>query len=566
MADIQGLISDPDFLGLSVKEQKQLLTDFDPEFGNLSEKEVRSFLKPGKESKLTGAGSTLGDIGSETLTALPLYGAPTAYGEGLKTGQKITEMALGESLPARLTGGALGNIFGGAMALGTVFNPVTKGLAYYPQVAQASGEEIASSLFGGGESLPTQTLLGQREILPGLQASDLAANVNVGNDTLSSAINTILNTGTDIGTQVAKDPLNFAMLAAGLRSPSVPRSISNVPQNLRPGLSAAITESLRSSAEKNIQQALAPTTRETKAMTERITPEILDRPMETFSLTKEGLQKLTEAQKEKAGEAIEAFGELQGEVNPSRITASLEKLKDPYTVEGRVIDPVAVERIQSIQDVFNQYGDSISMEGLRSIRRTFDAQIRESKGFFKDVNQGTILDIKKNAANDIRGILAEANPDLAKLNKQFNFWSNFNDVITKTNERTRPQQGFMPNLATMTGAATGSGLADIVVRALIFRNIAKATQSPGWKLFSAHTKNAIAKALTEPDPQAVVNALKAGDKVLADQLRAQIDQVREANRVGDIETLTAISQGFDEEEAVNPVDLNTLIQNSISNP
>lgn len=233
MVDIQGLIADPEFRGLSVTEQQSILSKIDPVFKEISLKSVQQFVKPGKESPLTGqAGSVLGNIGTEVNAALPFRGGPAAFEQGYETGQDV----LGKGL----AGQALGNIFGGAMQLGTIANPITKGLAYYPQAAQASGEQIASSLIGGGQNLPTQTLLGQREILPQLQASDLAANVNVGIDPLNSAINTILNTGTDVGTQALKDPLNALFLAAGLTSPQAKGAYKTIPEKVSNAIKSQI--------------------------------------------------------------------------------------------------------------------------------------------------------------------------------------------------------------------------------------------------------------------------------------------------------------------------------------
>lgn len=233
MADIEGLKADPAFQALDFDVKKRILSNLDPLFKNVSDETVFKYLKPGKESPLTGvSGSVLGDVGSEVSASLPFRGAPAAFSAGYQTGQDV----LGENL----AGKALGTLFGGAMGLGTVANPLTKGLAYYPKVAQASGEQIASSVLGGGQGLPTQTLLGQREILPDLQASDLAANVNVGNDTLNDYIQTALNTGTDIGTQIVKDPLNALFLAAGLTSPQAKGAYKTLPTSIANTLKAPI--------------------------------------------------------------------------------------------------------------------------------------------------------------------------------------------------------------------------------------------------------------------------------------------------------------------------------------
>lgn len=316
---------------------------------------------------------------------------------------------------------------------------------------------------------------------------------------------------------------------------------------------SGIRSALRGNAERNVAQGLlgGGGTQEAKRIVERITPEILDRPMtETFALTRKGLAEKSEAQKQLAGEAIEAFGTLKGDINPQQIVLSLEKLKSPYIVEGNIIDQAAIDRIQSIQDVFNQFGNlenSISKEGLRQIRRTFDSQVASSKGFFKDLNDSSILELKKTASNEIRRILAHGEPDLVKLNSGYNFFSNLSDVATKTAERTKPQMGFVPTLATVAGAASGTGLADIAVRAVLFRGVAQAARSPGWKLLSARVKNNIADGLTSANPETAINALKGYDANLAGRLSNELEQIIKADKDGDIDTLTSFSEGFQQE-------------------
>jgi hypothetical protein len=271
-----------------------------------------------------------------------------------------------------------------------------------------------------------------------------------------------------------------------------------------------LSDQLRASAEKNVSKALSPTTKELKLKTEKITPEILSRPAkETYAFTKKGLEEKASLQKDLAGEAIEALGELKGTANPQQVVQSLEKLKAPYVVEGKVINPEAIQRIEGVQEVFNQFGDSISAEGLRTIRRTFDKEINASKGFFKDVNQGSMLELKKTAANEIREILAKDNPDLAALNKQYNFWSNLEDVISKTNERVKPQSSLTGNIAGIAGAVSGSTPEGMIGRFILGKAIVSAARSPGWNLLSAKIKDTAAKALATGEKALVSESIKA---------------------------------------------------------
>jgi len=276
------------------------------------------------------------------------------------------------------------------------------------------------------------------------------------------------------------------------------------------GAKGALAQSLRASAEKNVSQALLQGggTKQAKAIVERITPEILERPAkDTFALTKSGLAEKSAIAKEAAGDAISNFGKLKGDLSPKQIIDKLEDAKKPYIVDGKVIDEGAIKRIDEIKETFTQFGDSVSKEGLREIRRTFDKQISESKGFFQDINSGTTLKIKKIASDEIRGLLAQAEPDLAKLNKQFNFFANLNDVAEQTLARTKPHKQFMSTMIGAAGAASGGTVVDAAVRGTVFKYLTEAVNGPGWKLTTARVKNSIAKALGDNNPVEVANGL-----------------------------------------------------------
>lgn len=100
MADINGLISDPEFIGLSTPEKKQILSEFDPEFSGISDEELQSFigevasiprLKPSTQKTLSDQ-ETLrqGIIQREQRPglsqALEALGAPLVLGKDLVGG------------------------------------------------------------------------------------------------------------------------------------------------------------------------------------------------------------------------------------------------------------------------------------------------------------------------------------------------------------------------------------------------------------------------------------------------------------------------------------------------
>jgi len=262
------------------------------------------------------------------------------------------------------------------------------------------------------------------------------------------------------------------------------------------------TPALEKSAQTSIMKALAPTTKATKATGERVTKEILERPFnETFAFTRAGLERKAGQARELAGEAINEYGALKGQSDTSKIVKALELEKAQYSAGGVVVNKEAVDKLQKVQDIILEYGDKIDNETLRDVRRIFDAEIKKSKGFAVPPAEGSLIDAKKVASDKIRNILAEADPNIAKLNKEYTFWANLDDVISETNKRTAPQSGLGKDIVTIGGALSGvdGGAVSIATQALTFRWLTGIVKSTGWRLASARVKNALADAIAISD-------------------------------------------------------------------
>lgn len=261
-----------------------------------------------------------------------------------------------------------------------------------------------------------------------------------------------------------------------------------------------ISTPLQNSAESSIIKALGPTTKANKAIATKLAPQILERPAgETFAFTRKGLEEKALAGKEKAGQAIEDFGKLEGETETYKILDALEQEKAQYVAGGRIVDPVAYGKLGEVQKIIENYGDTIDNETLRGVRRIFDKEINKAKGFTTPPSEGSLLDAKKLASDRIRGLLAEGNPELAKINKEYTFWSNLEKVIGETNKRDSGKGNFIGDLATIGGAVTGQGAVNTVAKALTFRWLATVVKSTGWRLVSARIKNTIADSIAVGD-------------------------------------------------------------------
>lgn len=144
-----------------------------------------------KQPYTTGQFNQQGSLVQDVKSALPLYGSIDAAKEGYKQGQQL----LGDNIAGKVAGVGLGAV----ESLGTIGNPIAKGLGYIPRVFQANAERL-----GGQPGQAMQTLTGSRDVLPDVKPG----MANTG----SQALDTALNMGSDLATQARKDPLNAAMV------------------------------------------------------------------------------------------------------------------------------------------------------------------------------------------------------------------------------------------------------------------------------------------------------------------------------------------------------------------
>lgn len=262
-------------------------------------------------------------------------------------------------------------------------------------------------------------------------------------------------------------------------------------------IARGLAKPLRESAEASVSKVLNPTTNATKQATQKLAGEIVDRPLsDTLSITRKGMQAKAATAAEEAGRAIDSAGKLAGKTRTSELVDYLQSKKAQFMADGKVINREGINSIDEVSQIFAQYGDDVSNEALRKIRRVFDDEFFQGKkNVAKSAAETSTLNFKKEAADKIRSILADKFPDVAKLNKEYAFWSNLEDVLGKTVARRTGQKGAIKAMATVGGAVAGQGVAGSVAGALAFRTVASLIDSPAWGFVSAKAKNRLANAL-----------------------------------------------------------------------
>lgn len=263
-------------------------------------------------------------------------------------------------------------------------------------------------------------------------------------------------------------------------------------------LAQTVAPALKESAKANVGRVLAPTTKMDKAATQKISQQILDRPLkDTVSLTRKGMLEKAAAQVESSGEAILDFPQLAGRTSTDDIIKVLEAKKGDFIVGGKAIVPEAIKKIDDVQATIRQFGDVIHDADMQTVGRILSKEVAKGKNaFLQSADEASKVEVQKLASNAIRSTLSEKYPDLAKLNKEFHFWKTMEDVLANTVARKTGQStGIVKNIATIAGAATPGTPIEKGMYAAAMRFIATAVQSPGWGIVSGKMKNNLADAL-----------------------------------------------------------------------
>lgn len=265
-----------------------------------------------------------------------------------------------------------------------------------------------------------------------------------------------------------------------------------------------IGQTIAKAATENIGKVLAPTTKATKATTQKITREILDRGIYgTF----EGIQQTAREGLERAATALEDFGKIEGETAVSKITDVLEEAKQSFFVTSgeRSVLPnasaeTAVKYLDYLKNQLVNVADdagNVSREALRAFRQAWDATVKKAGGFAGNLDDATKAGIEKTGADAIREILASEVPDLARLNKEYSFFRGLADVLDATARRKIGQRGLVREVATAAGAAIGSSGGPMTsgILSLGARYLSDIASSALVRSATAQVQNKLAKAL-----------------------------------------------------------------------
>lgn len=373
--------------------------------------------------------------------------------------------------------------------------------------AAVQGKTDKSALqIAGDAGLSALTLIpGLGEIGKGAEAAGLAAKATPGLvSTLgkgaaygasAGALSSLGQGNTDIGS-IARDTAIGGVTGGAL--------------NGLVGRLAGGSGALGKSATEDITKVLAPTGKTDKLLTQKIAPELAKSGI--MATSREGLLSKFQTKLGAAGDALESEYEKlpsDAKVEVGGLFETLQKKIDGLSING-VVPSAATSKVTALQNMMkdlanigletSEDGTKVfaDVDNVRQLRQILDKTIQKNFGLTE--LDGAVKSSQKTLANSIRGAFADQYPDIGKLNKDFNFWSNATKVLQNTIDRKTGQSGLMrKGIAEGIGAAGGLASGHPIIGAGVMRVLSDFVSSPAYHTVSAALKSKIANAFEKGD-------------------------------------------------------------------
>jgi hypothetical protein len=289
-----------------------------------------------------------------------------------------------------------------------------------------------------------------------------------------------------------------------------------------PGVSAALgrlAPRLARGAESGMSQFLGATKEFNKARAEKVVPRLLD---EGIAGSREGVLARASTNRAAAGRAIGATRDAEGAkaVVTLRAADSLDSLKSKLMVPqaGGTMAPATpaaakqIELVEALQKTIRETQPDV--KSVSALREILGDEIGTGFNKLMPAEERAAVKIKKAAYQSLRKELHKASPDLAKVDKEFSFWKDVEDVLSATVKRARPQEGSVVTKG-VSRLATGLGGAGVVMQspealagAAVMGAVNKLVGSPAWKSWSAVKKDRLARALANGDQRLLLSLLR----------------------------------------------------------
>lgn len=286
---------------------------------------------------------------------------------------------------------------------------------------------------------------------------------------------------------------------------------------------------LREGAEKTFAQALGPTKEWAKAEARKVAPEAIERGVRG---SREAMLTQARTMATAAGQgiddAVKAAAANGVTVDGVIARGHIQLAKDALMTKNAAGKLVPIEGMQGaaakldkLHAFVKSLGDDIPIEQAQRVKQVWDKLVSKT-GLYGPKATATAADnadawAVREAATSFRTLLADASPDLARMNKEFAFWGGLRKVLTETEKRTQAQSGGlvsagMGGSGAVIGAMSGDSMSERTTNALIGglagRQLIRLLQSPAWRTtVSAPGKQLLADALASGQTGKVLHAM-----------------------------------------------------------
>lgn len=311
---------------------------------------------------------------------------------------------------------------------------------------------------------------------------------------------------------ITENPVDTLLVLKGIISSAKqvanPKTVKNLEK-----IEKSLPEKLDDAARQDVEKALWATKEKFKQKSRELAPWILERKI---TWTKENVQLLAETKADEFGKQIDEFvksWKLKGTVKRDDLLDALDKIRKEWQIWDVIVDESIVNATDKFADVISWFWKDIPAEKARLIRQMFDDAVYKTKWVIWEEALTIKNRIKKWLADNIRKQLADQNPDLAKINKEFSFYNKLDEVLTETIQRQWPQQwGFTSTIAwwgwLWAWAIVFWDITWAIASWLIVKWLTEAMKSTRWKLMSANIKNKLATALSTWDSNTATKLAK----------------------------------------------------------
>lgn len=267
----------------------------------------------------------------------------------------------------------------------------------------------------------------------------------------------------------------------------------------------AMSSWLKESARKSMSQALAPTQKKYKQLTERITDDLLDRGI-FWSL--ESLKKTASEWVEKfwakIDEAIQNGALDNVKIPVQSMKELLNEAKKTTMVGWNIVNQTKYNVIKWLDDMLTPFQESIWWKEARQFKQILDDIVYSTKWGIGSEDLTYKNSLVKWMANSLRGELSKAAPDLAKLNKEFSIYKSLEDVVDATITRQKPQQWAWRKMwAALFAWSSEWWVVDKVINYIWSKVFLDATSWATRNTISANAKYKLANAIATWSPKVI---------------------------------------------------------------